>query len=595
MKRTTLLGGLVFVNILFASGCSSMSERSAVESIQAVQPQAPVVPTEQRYTASGMTAGTMTQILTAEMLVEKGQPAKAYELLYPLAEQTRDIGLVERTFQLSMATYQEPEIFKTTQLWLEVDPSNPVPWRAAYLMSLRKGNLELAIEQWNEYQKISDLERTEDVLSTAQRVVRSAKAEVAMPFYEVVVSQNPTLWQSYYGLGVLATHYGLVQQSVSSLQEGLALLKGSGATDDMKLKAERQIYQLLSQSYLKMDDPSEGLSVLTEYLQAHPNDWLVQERLARLEVKAGEFILAEKRYATILDANPEAVTSRLSLALLQIERQKFADAKANLMQVTLAKAYESVGFYYLGVLSQEQSNIEEAIGFFNRVEAMPYSVDAKLHIAEMLYPSQGLETAINVLDSIEASDKASQVKVLRAKAIFYRVSGQAQQAAESYEKALQLAPQSEEMLLSQAAMYYDLQAFEGYVESLEKLLSINPNSVKALNALGYYYVEQGHSLDKATELLERALALDPESYYVLDSVGWLAYQKKDFVTAQKYLTKALALEHDEEVVIHLIATYWQLGLEQKAKQLWQTHLPEFSKNKRYQMLIENLQSGVAIK
>ena len=595
MKRATLLGGLIFANILFASGCSSMSEPSAVESIHVIQPQAPAVPIKQRYTASGMTAGTMTQILIAEMLVEKGQPAKAYELLYPIAEQTRDIGLVERTFQLSMATYQSPEIFKATQLWLEVDPSNPVPWRAAYLMSLRNDNLELAIEQWNEYQKISDLARTEDVLSTAQRVVRSAKAEVAMPFYEVVVSQNPTLWQSYYGLGILATHYGLVQQSVSSLQKGLGLLKDSETNDEMKQKAERQIYQLLSQSYLQMDDPAEGLRVLTEYLKSHSDDWLVQERLARLEVKAGKFLLAEKRYATILDANPEAVTSQLSLALLQIERQKFAEAKANLMQVTLAKAYESVGFYYLGVLSQEQGNTEEAIGFFNRVEAMPYSVDAKLHIAEMHYPSQGLEKAIHVLDSIEANDEASRIKVLRAKAIFYRISGQAQKAAESYEKALKLAPQSEDMLLSQAALYYDLQAFEGYVESLEKLLSINPDSVKALNALGYFYVEQGKALDKATQLLERALALAPESYFVLDSVGWLAYQKEDFITAEKYLTKALALEHDEEVVIHLVATLWQLGLEKKAKQLWQKHLPEFSKNKRYQKLIENLQSGVVIK
>ncbi|MBN2865171.1 MAG: tetratricopeptide repeat protein [Thiotrichales bacterium] len=596
MKRNALLSGLVLVNVLFASGCSSMSERSSVDFLKAIQPEeATAEPREQLYTSSGLTAGMMTQILAAELLVEKGQPAKAYELLFPLAEQTRDVGLVERTFQLSMATYQEPEIFKTTQLWLEVDPANPVPWRAAYLMSLRQGDLNLAIEQWNQYQKISDLERTEDVLSTAQRVVRSAKAEVAMPFYEVVVSQNPTLWQSYYGLGVLATHYGLAEESVESLQKALSLLKTSEATLDMKRNAEKQIYQLLSQSYLQMDNPNEGLSVLSAYLVEKPDDWLVQERLARLEVKANELSSAEKRYETILKANPGAATSRLSLALLQIEREKFVDAKTNLLQVTETQAYESVGFYYLGVLGQEQNQVEEAIGFFNRVEAMPYAVDAKLHIAEMLYPDQGLEAALGVLDSIKTSDVEAEVKILRAKAIFYRVSGQNEQAAKRYEDALKLAPKSEEMLLSQAALFYELQAYEDYVESLEKLLSINPDSVKALNALGYYYVEQGHSFDKASLLLERALALAPESYYVLDSVGWLAYQQNDFVSAKKYLTKALALEHDEEVVIHLVATHWQLGQKEKAKQLWQKHLPEFSKNKRYQKLIENLQSGVAIK
>ena len=595
--RNALISGLVLVNVLFASGCSSMGERVSMSSNETVQPDtaASTEPRTQLYTASGMTAPMMAQILTAELLVEKGQPAKAYELLYPLAEKTRDIGLVERTFQLSMATYQEPEIYKATQLWLTVDPSNPNPWRAAYLMSLRKGDLPLAIEQWNAYQKITDLEPAEDVLSTAQRVVRSAKASTAMPFYELVVSQNPALWQSYYGLGVLATHYNLSQKGVASLQKALDLISQSDLTEALKESAEKQIYQLLSQSYLQLDDPNEGIEALSDYLDRNNDDWLVQERLARLELKAGKLSDAEKRYELILEANPEAVTSRLSLALLQIERDKFTDAKRNLLLVSQSQAYESVGFYYLGVLSQEQNRVEEAIGFFNQVEAVPYVVDAKLHIAEMVFPNKGLESTLQILDSIKQTDIETQVKVLRAKAIFYRVSEQIEQASNMYAEALKLAPQNEEMLMAQAALYYELEVFDGYVTSLEKLLAINPDSVQALNALGYYYVEEGHSLDKATILLERALVLAPDSYYVLDSLGWLAYQKQDYIAAKTYLTRALAIELDEEVVMHLVATHWQLGQQQQAKQLWQTHFDAFSKNKRYQKLIENLQSGAAIK
>ena len=596
-KLRPLVGYIAVINLLLLTGCSSIQNEPVGQPSAAVYTPAEIKAAvkEPLQTSSGMTAGMMTQILAAELLLEKGLPAKAYELIYPLAEQTRDAGLVKHAFQLSMTTYQEAEIAKATQLWLDVEPDEPIPWRAAYLISLRQGDLNLAIEQWNQYRTLSKVDASEDILTSAQSVARSAKADIAMPFFEEVVAQNRGIWQSYYGYGVLASRYDQPQKAVELLQTSLGLLEKSDSNTELKQKAEQQIYQLLSQSYLQFDDPDIGLSVLKDYLKNRQDDWLVQERVARLEVKAQYLSAAESRYQTILNANPDANTSRLSLALLQIELEKFSQARVNLLQVTEEKAYETVGFYYLGVLSQEQNKAEEAIEFFNKVDAQPYVVDARLHIAEILFPSQGLEASMAVLDSIPATETDSQVKVLRAKAIFYRVDEQYQAAIDKYSEALNLTPNNVDMLLAQAALHYDLKQFSGYVKNLERVLSINPNSVDALNALGYYYVEESVSLDKATVLLERALLLAPDSYYILDSIGWLAYQKKDYQLAEKYLTKALAIEHDAEVLMHLIATRWQLGQQKQAKQLWQKHQLEFTKNKRYQTLIERLQSGTVIK
>ena len=63
---------------------------------------------------SGLDAQTMYQILVAEMLVKRGQPAQAFEMLYPIAQRLRDPGLVRYVFQLSMYTYQESNIEKAT-------------------------------------------------------------------------------------------------------------------------------------------------------------------------------------------------------------------------------------------------------------------------------------------------------------------------------------------------------------------------------------------------------------------------------------------------------------------------------------------------
>jgi len=600
-KQTTPLklwmGGAAVLSLMLTSGCGSLSEKNTEQQMGAVKAnlasETGVV--EQRVTSSGMTAPVIAQILTAELLVEKGLPAKAFELLYPLAEKTQDAGLVERAFHLSMATYQESDILKATQLWLQVEPEKATPWRAAYLMSLRQGKLELAIEQWNKYRALSEATPENEVLSAAQRIARAAKADVALPFFKVVVGQYSELWQSHYGYGVLASHYKQFELAEQALNDALLKLQTVETDQQVQLKATKQVYHLLSKVYLQFSNPEVGLKVLSQYLENHQDDWLVQERVARLEVKAGRLSQAEKRYQVILQANPDAGTSRLSLALLQIELEKFAQATANLKQIAGQKAYASVGYYYLGVLSQEQDQVQAAIDYFQKVKADPYRVDAQLHIAEITFPLKGAEEAIAVIDAVEAKDTKSQVKLLRAKAIFYRASEKLEQSLEIYEEALQLAPNNQEMLLAQAVLFYDLQRFEGYERNLYKVLELQPNSVDALNALGYYYVETGQKLDEAAQLLERALAIDPTSYYVLDSVGWLHYQLQDYAEAEGYLRQALAIKLDEEVLIHLVATLWKLEKQDEAQRLWNEYLPKFSKNKRYQTLIENLQSGAIIK
>ena len=73
--------------------------------------------------------------------------------------------------------------------------------------------------------------------------------------------------------------------------------------------------------------PEEGIKALTPYIEKHPDDLLVQERVARLEVQAVRYDDAEKRYLQILKVEPNALTSRLSVALIQIEQNKYEQAE----------------------------------------------------------------------------------------------------------------------------------------------------------------------------------------------------------------------------------------------------------------------------
>jgi tetratricopeptide (TPR) repeat protein len=584
---TALLSGL---SLTACSQVATVEEQASAASELKMSPQT----LSQEALESAQHAQQVFQVLAAELMVEKGYPADAFNVIFPLAAETRDPALAKRAFELSMTTYDEKAIAQAANLWTEVAPQEPAAWRVAYFMSLRQNQLPLALEQWQTYRQYSDATLEEDILLAAQRLSRSAPNEAIKGFFIDLQQRSAKLWQTYYGLGLLYSVWQQADEAIAQLEKTVQVLQQADtASDDAQQAAEQQIYQLLSKVYLQLNDPQPGLTGLAGYLKRFPQDWLVQERMARLEVKAERYKAAERRYQTILKSNNDATTSRLSLALLQIEMQKYPQATENLQQVVKQPSYESVGYYYLGVLSQQQNLSAQAYDYFEKVKVAPYAVDAKLHQSEIVFASKGLEAALAVLDSVPMDDDETRVKVYRAKAIFYRASDRYADAIELFDKALAIQLDNAALLFSKAALLYEEKRYVEYEQTMQKVVALLPDEVEALNALGYFYVEQGIKLDQAAVLLHKALALAPNNYYVLDSVGWLAYRQQRYAEAERYLQQAVALESDVEIVMHLIAVKWVLEKQAEAEKLWQKYLPQFANDSRYQALMSTLkrQSG----
>lgn len=525
-------------------------------------------------------ANTMFQILAAEMMVQKGQPAQAYEVIYELAFNTRDSELAARAFELSIATYDAQKIEAATILWREVSPQAPEAWRASFLISLRQGSVKLALEQWHRYHTLSEEDLDKDLLLTAQSVSTSVQPEQSIAFMQSLSQAFPDSWAAYFSLGYVAHVHDQLDVALVALEKARTL---------QTPESEQRINRLLAKLYLQTSSPQRGLDALEPYLKKYPEDWVVQERVARLEVQAKLYDAAEARYENILKSVSDAYTSRLSLALLQIERKSYAQAEVNLDQVMLAKGYTNVANYYLGLLHQEQKNYEKALLYFADVTSDNYYLDAQLHRAEIYFSMNDMSKAIKVLDSIEVEKPQDKIKVYRAKGVFYSYENKYSQAIEQYNKVLAIDSGHIEVLMAQALLFYKLEQFDAYKRNLERVIELEPNEVDALNALGYFYVEKGSHHEVAERLLKKAYALAPENYYVLDSLGWFYFQKQNYTLAEEYLQKALDVKVDDEVLIHLISTYWKQGHYEKARSMWLRHHKNFLQNKRLQSLINELE------
>ena len=524
-------------------------------------------------------AGDMYQIMVAEMMALKGFEAQAFDIVFKLAYKLRSADLAERAFQLSMKTYDAKKITNATVLWREIDPQATTPWRASFLLALRQNNIDQALLDWERYRSLSKETLERDLLIVSQKISASSPPQSGILFLQKLTERYPNNWASYFALGLVADSANRFDVALSALERAKAL-----QTDE----SEAQINQFLAKLYLQNPPAERGIVALTPYLEKHPTDWLVQERMARLEVQASRYEDAVKRYKMILEAEPKAHSSRLSLALIQIEQKSFKAAEQNLLEVQSQKGFSDVVNYYLGLINQEQGDSEKALDYFKKVKQGHYYVDAQLHSAEIYFVLKDNKRTFEILDATQTQKPQELVKLNRAKAIFYSASNQPKKAIEAYKSVLLLDGDNIGILMNQAMLFYDLQQFEAYVDNLKRVIQLDPDEADALNALGYFYVDQGENLVEAEALLMRAYQLEPESYYILDSVGWLYFTKGQYELAKTYLQKALSIQMDDEVLIHLIKAHWKLGEKEKARALWQENYKKFLQNSELQGLMESL-------
>jgi len=592
ISRKALLFSTVVGSALLA-GCTLTENKTVGQST--LKAEKPIEQTEveskteqqkpQQLHGSSLDSNTMFTILAAEMMAKKGQAAAAFEVLYPLAVQTQDKELARRVFQISMSTYDLDSIEQATLLWRKVAPESSIVWRASFLLSLRNGNVDEALKQWTTYRDLSELNIASVMVSSATKVASTVPKEYGISFFQSLTEQFKTEWSAYYALGMVSTVYKNPAIGIPALEKAKALMLEEDGKDNQAL-----IYNLLSKLYLMSYPPEKGIEALAPYLETNPTDLLVQERMARLEVQAQRYAQAESRYNLIIKAEPEAYTSMFSLALLQLERQSYEEAEKNLLKVSQKKGYHSVGQYYLGILYQEKGDFSGAKKRFELVKSDGYRVDAQLHLAEIYFAEKNEAKAFTILDALQPSAPNEKVKVIRAKAIFKSAQNEYSQAIELYNQALSIEPSSLAMLKAQSLLFYKSEDFVNYEANLLKVLKLEEQDSDALNALGYFYVEQNIKLEQAKVLLEKALALEPESYYILDSMGWYYYQVGNYSKALELLNRAFDKAKDDEVLIHLVSAYWQVGDINRAKSLWQEYHAKFKSNDRVQNLINELES-----
>ena len=152
---------------------------------------------------------------------------------------------------------------------------------------------------------------------------------------------------------------------------------------------------------------------------------------------------------------------------------------------------------------------------------------------------------------------------------FFRNNNHYQQAVDWLSEALKQNPQDPDYLYARALYKEPLGLYEEMIADFKHLLTLDPENMNIINALGYTLVDVNQELEYAEQLIEQAFNAMPNNAAVIDSKGWLAYRKGLYQQALQFLTRAFKISPSADVATHIGEVYWTSGDKTKALEFWQ--------------------------
>lgn len=420
------------------------------------------------------------------------------------------------------------------------------------------------------------------------------------------IQQAPDVAYLYRTSAELSLRLGQVNQASDEIEKAIALdpsdvkslilggqinwALGDSAKAEAKLKRAVQLAPDEAEAIVSLagtltpKNPQEAVNLYKSYLQRHPTDVDIWERLAQLYQGTGDTASAEKAWKKTLEWEPKSVRAHLALAQLAEVNHDTATAIAHYETVMaddpsnlplllrvgelryrnneMAKAYEAfskakalapdsaAANFWMALLAEHRGDWNEAIQLLEKVaKGEP---DAGVYLRLSYYYSQvgRYADAVKVLEKLVAFQPGN-TDFLNYLALAYEQNNQLPDAEKTLKKVLEIDTASPEPHFQLATLYDRMGKWDQAEKELKTAIQIKPDFAVALNYLGYTYADRGIKLDEAEALLNDAVGLEPDNPAYLDSLGWLYYKQGKLQKATDFLMEATRRTRDSLIFDHL--------------------------------------------
>ncbi|MBU2019987.1 MAG: tetratricopeptide repeat protein [Bacteroidetes bacterium] len=373
--------------------------------------------------------------------------------------------------------------------------------------------------------------------------------------------------------------------AVKELENGLKENPGDG-----------QLLSTLVEYYYRQNQEAKAIETLERMAEAEPSNGRVQLYLAEVYKLRGD---KDKYFAALTHAfegDGVDLDQKMKVVIDLQERKMATDPRAFQLVKILAASYPTEGKPYtvLGDYYMEWQYDDSALVAYKTAlsfEKSAYPIWQQVMIME--YQGGKFE------DLYATSSECMQF--FTTLPMVYLLKGVAANQLKKYDEAIQVmstgiefvvgdAPMKGEMLGQIGDAYFSKKETSEGKKSYEKALQLDPQSALLKNNYAYRLALSKVDLDKALGMMKSVNEAKPNQAHFMDTYGWVYFQKGNFESAKEWFDKALQISPEDKVIVeHSGDVLFKLGNSQEALILWKKAKVLGSKNQNLDKKIEKSQ------
>jgi Putative Zn-dependent protease, contains TPR repeats len=425
----------------------------------------------------------------------------------------------------------------------------------------------------------------------AKVLLKQQKNTEAMEQYRVISEQNPDDPTIRMLLAEMYMNTGQMDEARPLLEQ--VLVQEPASYPGRVLMAQ------LCRMQGQVDDAVE------HYLKALEQNWSSElaVELGELYIKSGQYNEAAALFQAAIEQDDQNETVRVALVHVYLLQDKINQALAELhrlktyadqpqrVDLTIASLYAKQGHYdkaiaivekvldreklpetryFLAALLVQQQKYGRALKQLRLIDrnALEYP-DALLLQVRVLKEMNRLEEGRQLLESHLDAGELRSAEMYGMLAAFYQIEGRNEISKKVLLQGLAFFPDNEDLLYGYGLLLEDGEEHDAALAVMQKIITIKPDHVGALNFVGYSWADKKINLDQALEYIQRAVELKPDSGYIRDSLGWVYYRLGKFDQAIKELEVAVRMSSDDAAILeHLGDAYLEKGRQRDALQVY---------------------------
>lgn len=296
-----------------------------------------------------------------------------------------------------------------------------------------------------------------------------------------------------------------------------------------------------------------------QYLNAHFNTYDFELYLLKIEclLQLGFYAEAHQLTAEVMeddDTETETILSELGFlyieaeyfdeAILYFEKSLEYDPENKDVLSDLAYAYESKGDFSAAIRICEQI-----------LDTDPYAFDTWLTLGKLYSLDENYDKATDAFDFALTLDE-SNINVLKLKAHCLILSDRIDEAMDTLQQCIELAPDDRISRLTLADCYLNLEEPDNMLQVLDDFEAKFGPTPESTIKKAYAFFLKGDTR-KSEKLIQQVLAENSDSPEVCIITGNLYYKTGEMTKAEELYKKALSIDSDyeEDVLNKLVVIY----------------------------------------